>query len=303
MLFIKRLLSDAGLLRGRLADHSIACISTTRPIYLVFDHEVDQPIYVVRKLSDEHAFHTHRIHNQLYQLVGNLVPEPVGIYAYAGQQYDVQRGVKGSPWFQIKAKIRTSEARDHLEERMWQTLNSFQAAIHADEALAAKTLHPHKELHNAYTEYRNTCTAVNQTLERLVSIAANDLSKLKNCPSIPQHGDFCLNNMIIDEIHITVIDFEDFMITAMPIYDHFTLALSLPSCSSEPDNAAQVFAQHNIIAMAKHIGIPEEALKWHFLHHLLVRLGPWSIGEKRRPYRKWLEQVLNSFVAENQRHL
>lgn len=297
MLFIKQLLTNAHLLPGELTRYSVACISTTRPIYLVFGNEADKPMYVVRKLDDEHAFHTNQIHNQLYQLVGNQVPEPVGVYVHAGERYDVQKGVKGSPWFQIKAKTRTAEARTHLEQRMRQTLNKFQAAVSADTASLNTTLNPDEELQNAYTEYQNTGAAEDKRLQQVVNAAISDLAELNSCPSIPQHGDFCLNNLIIDKDHITVIDFEDFMMTAMPLYDHFTLALSLPSSSVEPDSAAQVFTQHNIAARAERIGIPEYVLKWHFLHHLLLRLGPWSTGEKRQPYRKWLMQVLNCFLA------
>lgn len=296
MLFIKQLLINAGLLRGESINHSVACISTTRPIYLVFDHKADHPVYVVRKLDDEHAIHTNEIHNQLYQLVGDQVPEPVGVYLHGDEKFDVQKGVQGSPWFQIKAKVRTAEARAHLEQRLWQTLNDFQAAICADTTHTGQNLNPHEELHRAYTGHQHTHAATNQKLEQVVGLAMGQLSDCKPSSAIPQHGDFCLNNLIIDNNRITVIDFEDFMITTMPMYDHFTLALSLPSGSTEPADAANIFNHYNLIESANALGIPETAVKWHFLHHLLLRLGPWSMGEKRAPYRIWLTQVLDIFV-------
>lgn len=301
MLFITQLLSEAGLLKSQQTDHSIACISTTRPIYLVFGYTSDHPVYVVRKLDDSHALQTKHVHSTLYQLVGNLVPEPIGIYEYAGETYDVQRGVKGAPWFQIKSKIHSKREQAHLEKRMWRTLDSFQLAIY--NKTEAKTIHPHEELNKAYLEYRATSTSVNHELERVVGVASNDLSQGQDCPSIPQHGDFCLNNMIIDNDRITVIDFEDFRITEMPMYDHFTLALSLPSSPTKPANVADIFKQHNLIEKAAKLGIPESALRWHFLHHLLLRLGPWSVDHKRRPYRAWLFQVLYCFITEQKKEL
>ncbi len=303
MLFIKQLLSTAGLLDGKAGEYSIACVSTSRPIYLVFNKKSDYPAYVVRKLDDTHAFHSNRIHNELYRLVGNLVPEPVGIYEQAGQKYDVQRGVKGAPWFQIKSKIRSEEERKQLETRMWQTLTNFQAAIRAEgkskNERKANKLEPHEELHGAFLHYQTTIEAENTGLRKLVELAISGLSQMPGCPSIPQHGDFCLNNMIIDSNHITVIDFEDFAITYMPMYDYFTLALSLPSCSTKPADAAGVFNQYSLIETAHNFGILETDVKWHFFHHLLLRLGHWSNDEKRSAYRTWLSQVLDCFIESN----
>tara|TARA_R110000823_G_scaffold24467_6_gene72734 strand:- start:2500 stop:3417 length:918 start_codon:yes stop_codon:yes gene_type:complete len=299
MLFIKQLLLTTDLTSKQANRYSTACISTSRPIYLVFGENSDHPEYVIRKLDSSNDFHSNQIHNKLYQLVGNIVPEPVGIYEYSGQKYDVQRGVQGSPWFQIKSRYRTNTTQQHIEERMWKTLNEFheRTCIKGDSSIKAGFLQPHKELHQALLGYKSTGETLTNEIEDLVSKAINDLSKIQDCSSIPQHGDFCLNNLIIDSSHITVIDFEDYSITTMPMYDHFTLALSLPSLGDKPLNASKVFKQKHLIDAAKYLGIPSEVIKWHFLHHLLLRLGPWSTGEKRMSYRTWLKQVLDSFVS------
>lgn len=305
MQFVKRLLSDAGLNNNAPIDYSVACISTTRPIYLVFGDSSDYPDYVIRKMIDKHDFHTHQVHNNLYQLVGNQVPKIVGVYEYAGEKYDVQFGVKGAPWFQIKSKIRTKYARTRLERRLWKTLEDFHSAVAADpNTIAAgsvqktKKLRPHEELQQAYTQFKNTEPTVNTKLDKLVYFAAKELSKMPACSQIPQHGDFCLNNLIIDTSHVTVIDFEDFAITTMPMYDHFTLALSLPSCSEEPRIAFNVIREAQVVTAAQNLGIDSNAIRWHFLHHILLRLGPWSTGEKRATYRIWLERVLDCFIEE-----
>lgn len=305
MLFIKQLLSTAGLLDGQATEYSIACVSTSRPIYLVFNKKSDYPTYVVRKLDDTHAFHSNRIHNELYHLVGNLVPEPFGVFENAEEKYDVQRGVKGVPWFQVKSKIRSVDERKHLEKRVWQTLTSFHAAIRTQgkSESQANKLQPHEELRKAFLEYQPAVETENTELEKLAEYAINDLSQMPNCTSMPQHGDFCLNNLIIGIDHITVIDFEDFAITAMPLYDYFTLALSLPSCSSEPVDAANIYNQSNTLNAASTLGIPKAAVKWHFLHHLLLRLGPWSTGEKRKTYRSWLTQVLDCFLDDQKKSI
>ncbi|WP_100640495.1 phosphotransferase [Marinobacter salexigens] len=296
MLFINQFLSAAGLTEDKLTNPSIACISTTRPIYMVFGDESDHPAYVIRKLNDDHDVHSQQVHNRLYQLAGNQVPEPVGVYEYAGAKYDVQRGVSGAPWFQIKSKVRTAKARTHLEKNLWNSLTDFHSAIGTDAAHKSNNLQPHDELLQAYALYLDTEHTVDDKLGKLVGLAVSELSEIPSCPSIPQHGDFCLNNLIIDTSHITVIDFEDFEITAMPLYDYFTLALSLPSCSEDPSQAIHVLNEPQIVTTAQSLGIASNTIRWHFLHHILLRLGPWSTGEKRAGYREWLKKILESFI-------
>jgi aminoglycoside phosphotransferase len=301
MFFIKQLLSETDLLDGQSAVHSIACISTSRPIYLVFDQESDYPIYVIRKLDEISGLNSQKIHGRLYRLAGNLVPEPIGVYEHAGEIYDIQRGVRGAPWFQLKSKVRTEEASIYLGNRMWATLRNFQTTICPANANEARNLKPHEELHKAYSAYRDNGNTPSANLAKIVDEAFNDLSSEPDTPAVPQHGDFCLNNLIIDTDHITVIDFEDFSITNMPLYDHFTLALSLPSCGDEPVNAANVFNLSAIVDAGQSLGIPEKVIRWHFLHHLLLRLGPWSTGEKRKIYRAWLKKVLICFLAKQEK--
>lgn len=298
MLFIKQLIIATGYSENPLSELSMACISTSRPIYLVFNDKHDHPTFVIRELSSHREFQAHQVHCYLYHLVGSLVPRPLGLCNYAGHTYDIQQGVKGSPWFQIKSKFCTEDSRARLERRLWQTLSDFQSAITADSANET-SLRPHEELRQVFEQHKETEQQSDTELDTLVEFAINQLSTMPNCRPSSQHGDFCLNNVIIDKSHVTVIDFEDFAITKMPLYDHFTLALSLPSCSPEAHKAVEVISTVQIIDAAKKLGIPLGAIKWHFLHHILLRLGPWSTGEKRSRYRAWLKQLLRHFI-ENQ---
>lgn len=298
MFFIKNLLSTIGLLTHNSSECSIACISTTRPIYLIFNERADYPVYVIRKISDAHDLNSSNIHKELYQRAGNLLPEPVGIYMHEGEKYDIQRGVKGVPWFQLKAKIRTKKSRAQLEKRIWRTLREFQHTISKSENSAINKLQPNEELQKAHLAYLSTGETLSDQLKIILERAIDNLKHSKTCPSISQHGDFCLNNLIIDTNHITVIDFEDFLITKMPLYDHFSLALSLPSCGNEPDRNANIFSHSSIVTSANALGIHEELIRWHFLHHLLLRLGPWSNSVKRTPYRASLKRILDSFIKQ-----
>lgn len=303
LFFIESLLSEAGLLGETVAGYSTACINTSRPIYLVFGNSSDHPLYVIRKITGTQGLVSSRIDRKMYELIGNLVPEPLGFYELAGESYDVQKGVKGSPWFQLRSKVRSDKARAQIEKRMWQSLNDFQKAICPLGRNCEDSLQPRFELLEAFSGYQNVGGRITEDLLAVIENAVADLSHTPKCPAIPQHGDFCLNNLIIDTNHITVIDFEDFSITHMPMYDAFTLGLTLPSFGHNPENAANVIKQPAVIAAAQELGIPVAVLRWHFLHHLLLRLGPWSAGENRSRYRDWLNRALQNFINENTKNM
>lgn len=298
MIHIKKLLYTINLPPGPLSDYSIACISTSRPIYLAFGGKSNYPTYVIRKITNANTLEACSVDNEIYQLAGNLVPEPVGIYEFAGELYDIKRGVKGAPWFQLKSRIRTKKARVDLEQRIWLALKDFQKAIRSKYKVSIDSIRPHQELRNVYSDYLKTGEPINIDLERIVNRGVKDLLQAPECSSLPQHGDFCLNNLIIDKNHITVIDFEDFSLTSMPIYDYFTLSLSLPTSSGQLVSLEDVFNKDIIIHFAHANCIPEEIIKWHFLHHLLLRLGPWSMGSERALFRIRLTKLLDNFIEK-----
>ena len=110
-----------------------------------------------------------------------------------------------------------------------------------------------------------------------------------------QHGDFCLNNLIIEEDKIHIIDFEDFGITSMPLHDQFTLALSFYQLSPG-DFSANLSCEIKTFASStlKKYNWDESILSGLFMHHLLLRLSSWS--RHRKQYRRWLLEVMNNFI-------
>ncbi|WP_144821942.1 phosphotransferase [Marinobacter piscensis] len=298
MLFVKHLLDSSGLENELLTKPSVACINTTRPIYLVFGHNQHQPLLIIRKVNGADEVKASQVDRYMHQIAGDLVPTPLGVYKLNGETYDIQRGVGGYPWFQLKSKVRTHKARVSIENRMWQSLYDFHAAVRRAQANSEVRVVPHIELQKSIAAYESAGERSPQKLRSIADRAFKELLYTPTCLSIPQHGDFCLNNLIIDKCHITVIDFEDFEITRMPLYDAFTLTLTLPSFDNSVSNAAQAFTHPKIISIVKHYGVAEATIRWHFFHHLLLRLGPWSAGGKRTRYRAWLNKVLDEFIDQ-----
>src|SRR3954462_2356117 len=55
---------------------------------------------------------------------------------------------------------------------------------------------------------------------------AEALEALAGLPCFWQHGDFCLNNVLVSPARLSIIDFEEFGGPSMPLHDEIGLALS-----------------------------------------------------------------------------
>ena len=297
MLVIRRMVQEHDFFSRISSNFSLLCINTSRPVYLVFGCCSEFPDYVIRRFDENKLIPSYFLEKKIFDAVGNLIAEPLCIIRASGSRYEIQRGVKGLPWFQLRNKIRNSSERILVERRIWATLKKLHLAIGNNLDKGISKILPCEELATVFSKYTAIEGVVADRLVRTVERATEELREASHaCNSIQQHGDFCINNLIIDWGHITVIDLEDFGITSMPLYDYFTLALTLPSFDPKPSNAAQVFTHSKIVEAANELKVPESAIKWHFLHHILLRLGAWS--SSRKSYRVWLEKVLDNFLND-----
>ena len=64
-------------------------------------------------------------------------------------------------------------------------------------------------------------------------------------PSCWQHGDFSLNNLLVSEAAVSVIDFDEFGGTLVPLHDAFGLALSVPLSQREAARCRRPTASRN----------------------------------------------------------
>jgi hypothetical protein len=87
---------------------------------------------------------------------------------------------------------------------------------------------------------------------------AGALDSLGEIVSQYQHGDFCLNNLLLSDSSAAIIDFDEFGRTSMPLHDEIGLALSIADLSPYPE----------VSRMPKH-----EQLPGLYLHHLLWRIN------------------------------
>lgn len=275
---------------------SIACISTTNPVYLVFSGQSDTPCFVVRPANSKNSRVNHELSLRLHQVNGALVPETVGLYDHNGTIYSVQRGAGGTPWFQLPRTVATPEQWVTMRTRAIEALSQFHDGV-ASVPDWTKRISLGDELRSAYQVFLDTGNESPLPFTAFADSMADQLDTLGAWEGICQHGDFSLNNLLFEENKISVIDLEDFGITAMPLYDEFTLALSLHTLALDRVKSSLAIELAACTQSMKYRhSFNQKTIQALFLFHLLLRLGAWSSADKRQPYRQKLLHLLEQYV-------
>lgn len=274
---------------------SIVCICTTNPVFLAFSGRSDAPCFVIRPVKSTSDRVNHDLSVRLYQATAALVPETIGLYEHNGADYSVQRGVGGTPWFRLPRTVSTPEQWTTVRNRAIETLHQFHKGV-ASIPEWTKTIDLGDALRLSYKNFIATGNEPEHSLSNFVDSMAAELDQLGPWEGIFQHGDFGLNNLLFEENKISVVDLEDFGITAAPLYDEFTLALSLNTLA--PDRVKSNL-NVELAACTQHMklkhGFNQKVIQGLLLFYLLVRLGAWSSAEKRQFYRRKLLQFLEQY--------
>lgn len=277
---------------------SLACISTSNPVYLVFELDQCKPSLIIRSAGSTDVVKAHKVTEDLYGYVPELIPEPIAIVNTEQGEYAIQRGVTGLPWFQISNEYKTLEQWHTLRERALNALEQLHAAI--EQQTAAKPLDVLVYAEQCLSEAVSSGLSLNTAQIEGIRSKFESLKSLAPIATYPQHGDYCLNNLIIEQSQIHIIDFEDYGMTCLPLFDHFSLALSLSS--SAPVNLELTLEQTIKVCtdhMLERYRLTEEHLNALFIVHLLIRLGEWSSGERREVFREFLEKILEQQFLSN----
>lgn len=294
MIFLPAVLARLDIIAEYTTQYSFVCIATTNPVYLVFKEGCNTPDFVIKALTSEQAFAAWETQQQLYKLVPALIAEPLQIVDELGSYYSIEKGATGFPWFQVKQRF---------SGRAWQKLQSdaIQCLCELHQAIALnsqwqKYLAPVEILAEIFEDYCAVEGAVSEQLQHFYKIQSSLLASVSAIQCTKQHGDFCLNNLLLGEDQLTVIDFEDFGITMLPLFDEFNLALSLLSNNSNRGEISNLIKQCTDSALARY-QIEPALLPAFFLGYLLLKLGKWSLPGKRQAHRGWLQRLLADFLA------
>ncbi len=275
---------------------SIACISTTCPVYLAFSGQSDTPCFVVRPANSKSNRVSHELSLRLHQVNPALVPETVGLYEHNGNAYSVQRGASGTPWFRLPRAVTTPEQWATVRNRAIEALRQFHDGVASVPEWNSRICLG-DALRSAYKGFIATGNEPPYPLTAFADSMAEELDRLGAWDGIFQHGDFGLNNMLFEENKISVVDLEDFGITAVPLYDEFTLALSLSTLAPDSVKSSMAIELAACTQPMKHrYSFNRKTIQALFLFYLLLRLGAWSSLEKRQFYRQRLLHFLEQYT-------
>jgi hypothetical protein len=276
---------------------SFLLIATSNEVYLIFDKRSTAPILVLRKLSlDQNPKKTLEISTTLYRCLPNNVAHPLQIIDYEGSNYFVERGLDGWPWFQLRRLFDTNNKWLQLRDRLYASLETFKKGIRQSQNLRGESSLSCEFL-ACYKDARINSDELSSELKKRLSEFLMPLEELGFIDVFPQHGDFCLNNLVINKTDLYFIDFEDFGKTNFPYFDDISAALSF--CIQTPCESNDAIS----IELSKVFGrddlykqFDSNVYRSLFVYNLLFRLGIWSYSPDRKKFRDWIESLLKSFL-------
>lgn len=286
-------------------DYSLACIATSNPVYLVFSTDKKYPLYAIRKLctvSLDAEFHTL---SSIYDLVGRLTPKPLGSVSHLGNDYIIQEGVEGRPWFRVTERYGSERLWSNLKDEIRKALGAFEDGLCKNEGYIHK-VNLKNQLDAYFDEFKENNSSDDEmnTMGELYRCYREHFSRLDDVYINAQHGDFTLNNLLINHDGITIIDFEDFNFFKVPFYDNFSMALSMVLHAPKGIDSDFNREIHFFTSMSNQEGkYSKESMQGFFFMSLIAQLGGWSLGEKRAKHRLWLKGVLTDFANHPERYI
>lgn len=207
---------------------SVARVSTTRPVYLIFFAPHQWPQCVAQSGNVAQVGSSQRILQTISKLDPGLVPEPLGSLTLGeSSSFSIVKGSRGWPWFSAWRRFDSPGGFESLNAMAATALRRFSRAV-ADVDGWRGRIDAAAELGRVFSVAASGeprigdryGTTVPETLEApLAALGVIDWRY--------QHGDFCVNNLIFEEAEAVVIDLEEFGETLMPLHDEMSLAESL----------------------------------------------------------------------------
>jgi hypothetical protein len=296
MRFIKQLLQKLYPERNDIETMSLLSLTTSNPVYLIFNQTSPVPEWVIHTVNKQYK-EIFTKHQELYSILGHTIAEPLLFIHHQQQFYFIEKGLNGSPWFQLNQRIQSKQQWQKIKEQASNTLILFQHAV-LKSSFGQHTILLGESLRNQYKHYLNINSVI-PTLSEKVEQYAKQLDQLLHFTSFSQHGDYCLNNLLFHNEHVYIIDFEDIDLTTAPLHDEFSLAISYYLLINS-QNSKSIHAEINFCVSQSYWcnQFSQQEKQALFLHHLLLRLGYWSSNNKRQQFKTILMEMLIKFIQD-----
>jgi hypothetical protein len=285
-----------GLLDGAPAD--VACVRTTQPKYLVFGADRGKPACVVQVGPRHEMERVHAVLARLHPLLPDAVAAPLACVPLPGGDcVQIQSGLPGVPWFRLPELFRSPGQWGRLRDTALATLGRFHEAVRQVPEWA-DTVRPGDELRRQARICREQSVTLSPRAVDYIDTACERLDGIGELPAHWQHGDFCLNNLLVTRTGAAVIDLDEFGLTSMPLQDRIGLALSVSDLA--PGGSEPRRLRANLDAcLGRGVGWWDSGrhLPGLFLHYLLWRAGRCHGRPTRARALAFLITAVEEFVT------
>jgi aminoglycoside phosphotransferase (APT) family kinase protein len=276
---------------------SAACVRTTNPKYLVFGSNPARPDCVVEFGDADRLRRLRAILSELHARMPAEVPRSLCCAPWRERVFvHIQSGLDGTPWFRVADSLATDGSWRSLLQRAAATMTRLHDASRAV-AHWSGSVDIGAALADEVRIHRTSGTGVDRhVLQEASAIAA----RTRGCsvPAVWQHGDFSLNNLLVTPNQLSIIDFDEFGRTMMPLHDAFGLAFSFQlsqgqTCPLTVEECLDACTR----AEAALGGFDETAVRALLFHHLLWRIQQCEGLPTRARLKAWLTSTLKRLVA------
>jgi hypothetical protein len=279
-------------------DISVICMRNTGIVYLIFDHNFEHPKYVVKLGNKENIDALFSNMSILHEGLKEHVAKPLHKGKIGNNLYlMIQEGLKGRPWIQVSQSVSNLSDGYELFTRSISVLNKFHDSTRK-QSCWRKDISLSQELRSIYSDCLGLGIVDSETSE-FVGLNIGILDELDPYESHPQHGDFCINNLLFDGDQIAIIDYDEFSMTWFPYFDDLMLAFSFHE---------QIFSKwnvpiHKLIAMTFTLGryqnfsCNSDCRKGIILYFLLFRLRQSHVLH-RDEVKADLIKILSLFIHD-----
>ncbi|MEZ5291855.1 MAG: phosphotransferase [Vicinamibacterales bacterium] len=217
-----------GLPPGAASTLTLAFVRTTDPTFLVFDADQSYPKYVAKVGAPEALEHRRALAARLYALLPDAIARPLGVLPLeAGRALLIVDGLPGLPWFRLPARMQSPRDWTSLRERCVEQLRRFQEAVASQPEWVVTAAAFGQSLRALAASLADVLAPVGPAGQAAIEDAAVVLDKLGPVPATWQHGDFVLNNLLVDDGRLGVLDLDDFGRRHVPLLDACALACSI----------------------------------------------------------------------------
>ncbi len=280
-------------------DMSVVAMSSTGMVYLIFHADSEYPKYVIKLGSKKNIDTLFTNMSMLHESFKGHIAKPLHKQQIGLDQHLlIQQGLKGTPWMQISQSITSPADGYHLFNQAISLLNQFHASIKTH-ACWQKEIDLGQELRLIYSDCLDH-GIVDAEISRFVDVNTPPLAQQGHYESHPQHGDFCINNLIFDGHHISVIDYDEFAMTWFPYFDELMLAFSFHELLFSRWNIPvdQLIAQALTEGRYDHLPSNTDCHKGIILYYLLFRLKQAHLLS-RDEVKADLQKSINAFVNDH----